>query len=227
MPKVLIAEDEETLAHGLEVNLRREGFDVVRARRGDTVVELVARTAPDLITLDVMLPGMSGLDVCRELRRQGVGVPIIMVTARAEEVDRVLGLEIGADDYLVKPFSVRELIARIRAHLRRESRHGESALNRHEFGRCTVDFEHFTATRDGKPLDLTTREFGILQLLVRAQGEVVTRDRMLDEVWGSDTAVNARTVDMHLLNLRRKLEDDPTRPRFITSVYGEGYRFTR
>ena len=226
MPKVLIVEDDEALAHGLEVNLKREGFDVVRARRGDTVVDLVARTAPDLITLDVMLPGLGGIDVCRELRKQGVGVPIIMVTARAEEVDRVLGLEIGADDYLVKPFSVRELVARIRAHLRRESRHDASPLNRHEFGRCTVDFEHFTASRDGAPLDLTTREFSILQLLVRARGEVVTRDRILDEVWGRDNAVNARTVDMHLLNLRRKLEDDPARPRFIVSVYGERYRFT-
>ena len=225
MPKVLVVEDEEALGHGLEVNLRREGFDVVRARRGDTAVDLALRTEPDLITLDVMLPGASGLDVCRLLRQRGVCVPIVMLTARAEEVDRILGLEIGADDYLVKPFSVRELVARVRAHLRRDQRSAADSPVI-TFGSCVVDFARFRATRGGQLLPLTSREFTLLKLLVHSRGQVVSRDRMLDEVWGSDAAVNARTVDMHVLNLRRKIEDDPARPQFLVSVYGEGYRFT-
>ena len=225
MTTVLVVEDEEALAHGLEVNLKREGFEVIRARRGDTAVDLALRTKPDLITLDVMLPGLSGLDVCRELRQRGVRVPIVMLTARTDEVDRILGLEIGADDYLVKPFSVRELVARIRAHLRRDLR-AASEGPVVTFGSCVIDFTRYRATRAGASLALTSREFTLLKLLIGARGEVVTRDRMLDEVWGSDAAVNARTVDMHVLNLRRKIEDDPARPQFLVSVYGEGYRFT-
>jgi two-component system, OmpR family, alkaline phosphatase synthesis response regulator PhoP len=226
MSKVLLVEDEEALARGLEFNLKREGFDVVRARRGDTALDMVTRTRPDLVTLDVMLPGpLDGFEVCREIRRLGVDVPVIMLTARADEVDRILGLEIGADDYLVKPFSVRELIARIRARLRRERRAGAAPFSRFHFGRYEVDFEHFVVTRDGEALDLTAKEFALLRLLVQARGEVVHRNRILDEIWGADEALDARRIDTHIVNLRRKLEDDPAAPRLIQAVYGEGYRF--
>ena len=224
MAKILVVEDDDNLARGLEFNLKAEDFEVVRARRGDTAVDLAVRVAPDLITLDVMLPGMSGIDVCRELRRRGVAVPIIMLTARAEELDRILGLEIGADDYVTKPFSVRELVARIRAHLRRESGSAapESGLVR--FGGVEVDLDHFTVTRDGARVDLTTKEFEILRLLIRNRGQVVSRDRLLDDVWGRE-ALNVRNVDTHVFNLRRKIEDDPAAPRYVLSAYGEGYRF--
>jgi two-component system, OmpR family, alkaline phosphatase synthesis response regulator PhoP len=226
MPKILLVEDDEALARALEFNLTREKFDVVRGRRGDTAVDLVVRTQPDLVTLDVMLPGMNGVDVCRELRTRGLDVPVIMLTARGDEVDRVLGLEIGADDYLVKPFSVRELIARIRARLRRDGRHPPS-FTTCRFGDCEIDFARFSATRGGSTVDLTAKEFAILQLLVRAQGDVVSRDRILDEIWGASEDLDPRRIDTHIVNVRRKFEDDPANPRFILTVYGEGYRFAR
>ncbi len=225
MPRILLVEDEEALARGLEYNLARDGFEVTRARRGETALDLVVRTQPDLIVLDIMLPGMDGFAVCRELRRRAIDIPIIMLTAKGEEVDRVLGLEIGADDYIVKPFSVRELISRIRARLRRDGRGATSAFRRCRFGACEVDFEHFTATRNAHPVDLTAKEMAILELLVQARGQVVARDRILDEIWGGDDSIDRRRIDTHIVNLRRKLEDDPASPRYIQSVYGEGYRF--
>jgi DNA-binding response OmpR family regulator len=226
MAKILLVEDDEALARALEFNLTREKFDVVRGRRGDTAVDLVVRTQPDLVTLDVMLPGMNGIDVCRELRTRGLDVPVIMLTARGDEVDRVLGLEIGAVDYLVKPFSVRELIARIRGRLRRDGRQAASTATC-RFGNCEIDFTRFSATRGGRPVDLTAKEFAILQLLVQAQGSVVSRDRLLDEVWGAGEDLDPRRIDTHIVNVRRKFEDDPANPRFILTVYGEGYRFAR
>jgi two-component system alkaline phosphatase synthesis response regulator PhoP len=226
MPRVLVVEDDENLARGLEVSLVREGFEVVRARRGETAVEMAARCAPDVITLDVMLPGgMGGFDVCRELRRRGIGAPVIMLTARGDEVDRVLGLELGADDYVTKPFSSRELVARIRARLRRDAAQGTAGLGRHRFGDVEVDLAHFSVTRDGRPIELTTKEFEILRLLIRHRGEVVSRTAMLDEIWGDVSAANTRTVDTHVMNLRKKLERDASAPEFILSAYGEGYRF--
>ena len=222
MSRVMIVEDDEALARGLEFNLSKEGFEVVRCRRGDRAVELALRVRPDIITLDVMLPGADGFEVCRELRRRGVEVPIIMLTAKNDELDRVLGLEIGADDYLVKPFSVRELIARIKVRLRREQRNGDAPDYR--FGRYAIDLQRLVVSKDAVTLDLTAKEAAILALLVRNRGEVVSRDRILDEIWGAD-AIDARRIDAHVVNLRRKLEEDPSRPRYIVSVYGEGYRF--
>lgn len=224
MPKVLLIEDDEALARGLEFNLTREGFHVIRGRRGDTAVDLAMRTQPDVITLDVMLPGMDGFDVCRELRRCGVTAPVIMLTARGEEMDRVLGLELGADDYLVKPFSVRELIARIKARLRREAKSAGGSLKGYAFGRCEVDLDRLLVTKDGEPVELTAKEIAILSLLIRARGAVVGRNQILDEIWGAE-ATDARRIDAHIVNLRRKLEEDPARPRYILSAYGEGYRF--
>lgn len=224
MTKILIVEDEEDLARGIEINLVKEGYRVLKATRGDAAIDLAIKENPHLILLDVMLPGMSGLDVCRELRRRGLELPIIMLTARAEEIDRVLGLEIGADDYVTKPFGVRELLARIRVRLRRQPPRA-TAIPQYRFGDIEVDFEKFRASRNGKPLELTSREYGLLHLFVRCRGEVVTRDRMLNEVWGYDDYSGTRTVDTHILKLRQKLEADPSNPKFIVSIYGEGYKF--
>ena len=224
MARILIVEDDEHLARGLELHLVKEGFEVTRARRGETAVAMAARQEFDLITLDVMLPGMTGFDVCREMRRQGIDTPVILLTARGEEVDRILGLELGADDYVTKPFSARELVARIRARLRREGGRTDGSA-RCRFGALEVDLARYTATRDGKPLDLTAREFAILRLLVRNRGEVVSRDRILDDVWPAETSLSPRTVDTHILNLRKKVEPDAANPQYIQAVYGEGYRF--
>ena len=223
MPKILVIEDDENLARGLEINLAKEGYTVLRARRGETAIALAVREAPDLITLDVMLPGMTGLEVCTELRRRGITTPIIMLTARSNELDKLLGFEIGADDYVTKPFSVRELIVRIRARLRGAAK--GSASPHYRFGSIDVDLDRFQITRDDTPIELTSREFDILRLFIRNRGEVVTRAQVIDEVWGGDESINSRTVDTHVMNLRRKIEDDAAAPRYVQSVYGEGYRF--
>ena len=225
MYKILIVEDEEDLLKGLEINFTREGYRVLKATRGDVAVNLAIKENPHLIILDVMLPGMSGFDVCRELRQKAIDVPIIMLTAKSEEIDRVVGLEIGADDYVTKPFSVRELLARIRVRLRRQPPRLTETLARYRFDDVEIDFEKFRATRKGKPLELTPREFDILRLLIRCRGDVVTRDRMLDEVWGYEVYPTTRTVDTHILKLRQKVEPDPANPTFILSIYGEGYKF--
>jgi two-component system alkaline phosphatase synthesis response regulator PhoP len=224
MYTILIVEDEQDLLNGLALNLRNEGYQVLNASRGDEGLQLALDENPHLILLDVMLPQMSGLDVCHELRRKGVNTPIIMLTAKGEEVDRVVGLEIGADDYVTKPFSLRELLARIRARLRSLPQTA-APLTRCRFGDVEIDFEKLQATRKGKPLDLTAREYDILRLLIRCRGEVVTRNRLLNDVWGYEAYPTTRTVDNHILKLRKKLEDDPAAPRYILSIYGQGYKF--
>ena len=225
MYEILIVEDEKALADGLGINLSKEGYRVSKVAEGDGVVNLVIKNSPHLILLDLLLPDMSGLDVCRELRQKGLEVPIIMLTGKSEEIDRVVGLELGADDYVTKPFSMPELLARIRAHLRRQGNRSRNGLIRYHFGDVEIDFEKFSATRNEKPLSLTPKEFDILRLLISCHGEVVTRDRLLDEVWGYDSYPTTRTVDNHILKLRQKLEEDPTSPQYILSIYGEGYRF--
>jgi two-component system, OmpR family, alkaline phosphatase synthesis response regulator PhoP len=188
-------------------------------------VKLAFRESPHLVLLDVMLPGMSGFDVCRELRQRGFEAPIFMLTAKGEEIDRVVGLEIGADDYVTKPFGLRELLARIRVRLRRLPRRSEEGLARYRFGPVEIDFEKCSAVRHDEPLELTGKEYDMLRLLIRHRGEIVTRDRILNEVWGYEAAPTTRTVDNHILHLRQKLEEDPAHPAFILSVYGEGYKF--
>jgi two-component system alkaline phosphatase synthesis response regulator PhoP len=223
---ILIIEDEPDLARGLEMNLTAEGYAVSTALRGDTGVESALRDQPDLVLLDVMLPGMNGLDVCRELRRRGFDAPVIMLTAKSEEIDRIVGLEIGADDYVTKPFSVRELLARIRVRLRR---HAPTAPVRPvpllRFGNVEVDFDKQEARRGGHRIELTGKESEVLRLLARRPCDIVTRDQLLEEVWGYLTYPTTRTVDNHILRLRQKLEHDPANPRHILSVYGEGYKF--
>jgi two-component system alkaline phosphatase synthesis response regulator PhoP len=205
------------------MNLKAEGYGVLTAEAGDAGLEQALNEKPDLILLDVMLPGLNGFDVCRELRRKGFEAPIIMLTAKAEEIDRVVGLEIGADDYVTKPFGLRELLARIRVRLRRPGRPAASDVLR--FGSVEVDFDRHEASRNGARLELTGKEFEVLKLLARHAGEVFTRDRLLNEVWGYESYPTTRTVDNHILRLRQKLEDDPANPRHILSIYGEGYKF--
>ena len=223
--KILIIEDEADLVKGLKLNLADEGYEVDWVPDGREGLRRALEEAPDLIILDIMLPGMNGLEVCRELRQKKANVPIIMLTAKGEEVDKVVGLEIGADDYMTKPFSVRELLARIKAHLRRENREPRNVPKTCVFGEVEVDFVHFKVRRAGREHDLTALEVDILKYLIAHKGEVVSREALLDKVWGYDKFPTTRTIDNHILKLRKKIEDDPSRPRYIFSIYGEGYRF--
>jgi two-component system alkaline phosphatase synthesis response regulator PhoP len=221
--RILIIDDEPDLVRGLEDNLRFEGYQTVSAREGRRGLELALTEAPDLILLDIMMPGLSGWEVCRQIRAKGVDVPIIMLTARGEEPDRVKGLDLGADDYLSKPFGLRELLARIRAVLRRpgpRQRWEELA-----FGDVRIQRRGRLVYRAGREVRLTRKEFDLLCYLVEHRGEVVTRDRLLDEVWGYEQFPTTRTVDTHVLRLRQKFEPDPEHPRHILTVHGQGYRF--
>lgn len=222
--RVLIIEDEPDLLRGLVINIKAEGYEVLTATTGDAGLETALRERPDLVLLDLMLPVMTGLDVCRELRRQRFQAPIIMLTAKADEVDRVVGLELGADDYVTKPFGIRELLARIRVCLRRQGVQGDSDGALH-FADVEVHFDRCEAIRGGQRVDLTSKEFDVLRLLVKCRGTIVTRERLLDEVWGYEHYPTTRTVDNHILRLRQKLETTPADPRHILSVYGEGYKF--
>ena len=223
MAKILIVDDEPEIVRGLEDNLRFEGYQTAAAANGEDALALALSGAPDLILLDVMMPRMSGWDVCRALREKGIDVPVIMLTARGEEVDRVRGLELGADDYVTKPFSLRELLARVRAVLRRPG--PRERFEEFAFGDVRVHLRSRRAFRGGVEVRLTRKEFDLLVYLVEHRGEVVMRERLLDEVWGYERFPTTRTVDTHVLRLRRKFEDDPDSPVFIQTVHGQGYRF--
>jgi DNA-binding response OmpR family regulator len=223
VPRILIVDDEPEMVRGLEDNLRFEGYQTVAAPDGRRGLALALSEAPDLILLDVMMPGMSGWDLCRELRQRGLDIAVIMLTARGEEVDRVLGLELGADDYVTKPFSLRELMARIRAVLRRPG--PRQKFEEFGFGDVRVHLRARQAFKGGQEVRLTRKEFDLLRYLVEHPGEVITRDRLLDEVWGYERFPTTRTVDTHILRLRQKFEDDPERPAHILTAHGQGYRF--
>ena len=225
MNRILIIEDEEGILMPLEDNLKLEGYDVASARDGQQGLTMAAKSAYDLIVLDIMLPKLDGFEVCKRLRMDRVMTPILMLTAKSQEVDRVLGLELGADDYVTKPFSSRELLARIKAILRRvkEPRHGIDSCR---FGDVEVDFAKCEAKKKGRPVPLTALEFALLHFLVQNRGRVVHRNEVLDNVWGKDVFVDARTVDKHISLLRRKFEDDPQEPKYIRGVRGVGYEFT-
>ena len=223
--KILIIEDEEDLIKGLKLNLSDEGLEVVWALNGVDGIRKAIEETPDLIILDVMMPEMDGLEVCRELRHKNIGIPIIMLTAKGEEIDKVVGLEIGADDYMTKPFSIRELLARIKAHLRHAEREGEAVSKVYSFGDIEIDFAQFKVRRKGEELDITSLEMEILKYFIAHRGVVVSRDDLLDKVWGYDSYPTTRTIDNHILKLRKKIEDDPSHPKYILSVYGGGYRF--
>jgi len=225
MPTILVIEDELPIAKGLISNLEFEGYEVLSAPDGPTGLELALSGRADLIVLGIRLPGMDGYQICRRIRERGLGTPVIMLTARGEEVDRILGLELGADDYVTKPFSVRELLARIKAVLRRaapaEDAEDSGVLS---FGGVKIDFERFEASMDDREVRLSAKEFAILQLLWGREGKVVSRDDILNEVWGYDVFPTTRTVDNHIMDLRSKLERDPSNPRHILTVHGVGYR---
>ena len=223
MPRILVVDDEPAIVRGLEDNLRFEGYQTVSATNGEDGLARALSEAPDLVLLDVMMPKMSGWDVCRELRRRGVGVPVIMLTARGAEVDRVLGLELGADDYVTKPFSLRELLARVRAVLRRPG--PRQKFEEFAFGDVRIRLRGRQVFRAGREVRLMRKEFDLLVFLVEHRGEVVTRERLLDEVWGYERIPTTRTVDTHVLRLRRKFESDPDRPVWILTVHGQGYKF--
>ena len=222
---VLLVEDEESITEPLAEALSREGFEPVIAGTAAAALELAASRSPDLVLLDLMLPDGSGLDVCRELRSRS-SVPIIMVTARGEEMDRVVGLEVGADDYVVKPFSAREVVARIRAVLRRTAAAPPGPpAETIELGGLRVDAARRTATLADEPLELSRKEFDLLRLLVESAGTVVTRERLIDEVWDTNWFGSTKTLDVHVSGLRKKLGDDPNAPRYIHTVRGVGFRF--
>lgn len=223
--RILIIEDEEELVKGLKLNLEAEGYEVVWALDGEDGLAKALRDAPDLVLLDIMLPKKDGLDVCRELRRRSVNVPIVMLTAKSEEVDKVVGLEIGADDYVSKPFGIRELLARIRTQLRRDRHGGKNVPTVFRFDDIEVDFPHFKVRREGREFDLTSLEVEILRYLVAHRGEVVSREALLDRIWGYEKFPTTRTVDNHILKIRKKIGEGPSGAGYIFSVYGEGYRF--
>jgi len=224
-PRILIVEDEPPIAEGLAYNLRREGMEVLTAPDGERGIALARSSHPDLVLLDLMLPGIGGLELCTMLRRES-NVPIIMLTARSAEVDRVVGLTSGADDYITKPFSLPELVARIRAVLRRSaaSGTGQDRPAVVTVGPLEVDFDAHRVTVSGTQVELTPREYDLLAALVRARGKVRSRQSLLAEVWGEDQFIDPRTVDVHVRWLRQKLETDPSRPALIHTVRGVGYR---
>ena len=222
--KILVVEDEEAILMLLEDDLTMEGYEVATARDGERGLSMAQEGVYDLVILDVMLPRKDGFEVCRQLRGSGAAVPILMLTAKSQEIDKVLGLELGADDYVTKPFSPRELIARVRAILRR-GKAPPQRIERYRFGDIDIDFKKFETTRSGRAVDLTAREYALLRFLIEHRDGAVSRSEILEEVWGGEVEVFPRTVDTHVANLRRKLEDDPSNPRHIVGVRSVGYRF--
>lgn len=222
--RILVVEDEPNMVAGLRDNFEFEGYEVLTARDGVEGLERALQESPDLVVLDVMMPRMSGLEVCRQLRAKRASIPIIMLTARGQEVDKVVGLELGADDYVTKPFSIRELLARVKAILRRTATLPKQQ-EQHSFGDIEVDLHRRRVLKAGKPLDVSSKEFELLQYFIVHSGETLSRDRLLEEVWGYENYPTTRTVDTHLVRLRQKLEPDPEQPQYFLTVHGTGYRF--
>jgi two-component system alkaline phosphatase synthesis response regulator PhoP len=220
--RILVVEDERAIAFALDADLRSEGYAVTVAVTGDQALELARAEPFDLVLLDVMLPGKDGFDVCRELRRGGFRAPIIMLTAKAQEAEKVMGLELGADDYVTKPFSPRELRARVKAALRRS---GDEPREAFRFGDTEVDFGRCEVRRGATVVELTALEFKLLSTFIKRRGRVLTREQLIDAAWGPGVSLNDRVVDNHIVGLRRKLEPDPSRPRFLLNIRGLGYRF--
>lgn len=223
MPKILIIEDDPAMQAGLRDNLEFEGYDVDAAGDGKAGLQSLTDNAYDLVILDVMLPAMSGFDVLKRAREKGNRTPVIMLTAKGEEIDKVLGLELGADDYMTKPFSLRELLARVKAILRRVENTvpGASAMRLDLF---EANFATYAASRDGQPVDMTSREFEVLRFLWDHRNRTVSRDQLLTNVWGYDESVSTRTVDNFILKLRQKIEEDPSHPKHLITIHGTGYK---
>jgi len=224
--KILAVDDEEHIQELIKFNLENNGYKVITCGDGTQALKFAKLEKPDLILLDVMLPGIDGYDVCKEIRKDNSisSLPIIMITAKSEELDKILGLELGADDYITKPFSIRELLARVKAVLRRTSI--QPIDKSFKFDNVIVNFEKHEVTKDNKRVELTLKEFEVLELLIRNKGRVVTRDFLLDKVWGYEYIGETRTVDVHIRHLRQKIEDDDKSPRYIETIRGVGYRFS-
>ena len=224
MKRILIIEDDPAIAKGLRESLEDEHYHIMTASDGGEGYEMAGKEKPDLILLDLMLPTMNGQDICRKLREDGMTVPILMLTSKREETDKVLGLELGADDYITKPCSLRELHARIKANLRRGDfvRKEVSSIS---FADFEIDFKKQKAQKNGQPIPFSTKEYDILHFFVQHDDEIVSRDMLLDEVWGYDVFPTTRTVDNYILNLRKKIEKDPTQPKYILTIHKSGYRF--
>jgi two-component system, OmpR family, response regulator RegX3 len=222
--RVLVVEDEPSFADALSYMLRKEGYEVAVAATGPDGIEEFDRSGADLVLLDLMLPGLSGLEVCRQLRLKS-DVPVIMLTAKDAEVDKVVGLEVGADDYVTKPFSARELVARIRAVLRRRGEPEKPGSAVLECGPVRMDVQRHVVTVDGEPVQLPLKEFELLEVLLRNAGRVLTRGQLIDLVWGSDYVGDTKTLDVHVKRLRAKVEPEPGRPRYLVTVRGLGYKF--
>lgn len=227
--KIMVVDDEEAMVRLITYNLAREGFATVSARDGEEAWDLITKEQPDLIILDLMLPGKDGLEICRDLRKERNNTPIIMLTARDEEIDRVLGLELGADDYVTKPFSVRELMARVKAIMRRISEPQEAEQDGREkdleVGPFVLKSAQYEIYKDGEPIDLTLKEYELLEILLRNRGRVLKREYLLELLWDYTESVNTRVLDVHISKVRDKIEEDSKRPRYIKTIRGLGYKF--
>jgi len=226
MKTLLIIEDDPAISMGLEENLKADGYKVVCEGNGESGYNTAVNSNPDLIILDLMLPGKDGIEICKDLRQSGNNVPILMLTSKKEEMDKVLGLEMGADDYVTKPFSLRELEARIKALLRRRQQI-EKDIDVYSFGGVTLNFKGMEAVKGKKQIKLSLKEFEIMKYFIKHEGEVISRDKLLDEVWGYETFPTTRTVDNFILMLRKKLEDNPSVPKHIMTFHSAGYKFVK
>jgi two-component system alkaline phosphatase synthesis response regulator PhoP len=224
MAKILIVEDEPDMVLGLKDNFEFEGYEVITAADGVTGLERARVHKPDLLILDIMLPRASGLEVCKTLRGEGFEKPIVMLTARGQEIDKVVGLELGADDYVTKPFSIRELLARVRAILRRTDG-AKRRLSRYRFADVELDFETYRGKRGDQALEMSPREYELLRYLIERKGETVSREKLLEDVWGYESYPSTRTVDTHIAKLRAKIGDSGSEPRYILTIHGMGYKF--
>lgn len=230
-PRILVAEDDDNIRRGLQDTLESEGYEVTVAADGQAAIDAFREDHPDLVLLDIMMPRVSGFDVCREVRKDNASIPIIMLTAKGEEIDKVLGLGLGADDYVTKPFGVRELLARIDAVLRRSKPappgpgDAEAPPDRFTFGSVEIDRKRYEASREGAAVSITSRELELIDLFCRHPGEVLSRDTLLDRLWGVRYHGTTRTLDQHIAQLRKKIEKEPSAPRTIVTVHGIGYRY--
>ncbi len=226
MKRILIVEDDTAILRGLTDNLKAEHFDVISETDGQKGYETAKNRKCDLIILDVMLPNLSGFDICKQLRKDGLNTPILMLTGKGEETDKVLGLELGADDYVTKPFGIKELIARVRSILRRQSEI-RTEIQETSFGDLYVDFRKQEAKRGKKSIDMSAKEFQLLKYFVEREGEVISRSQLLDDVWGYDATPTTRTVDNYVLALRKKIEINPSKPKHLITVHTAGYKFVK
>jgi DNA-binding response OmpR family regulator len=224
MTKILIVEDELNMAQGLKDNLEFEGYEVETASEGSTGLQKILQNGYDLVLLDVMLPELSGFDICKAVRKEGINTPIILLTARGEEIDKILGLEFGADDYITKPFSLRELLARIKAILRRSPKEGNTETEYIKLGRIKVNFKNYIALEGADEIKMSHKEFELLHFLYKNAGKTVHRDDIISTVWGIDFDITTRTVDNFILKLRHKIEADPNNPKILLTVHGVGYK---